>query len=285
MAGGFDYLPTNGAVLNAGTNTLVATFRPTDTNSYFDGVTITNTVVVAKGSSTIIFGSLPTRQLGEDSFELTATASSGLPVSYISANPSVATVSGNMVTIVGAGTTAIVASQGGDGNWNSASEVTNSLTVLARTPLTITGASVTGRAYDGTRSANVDFSVAELEGVSGGHDVQLVSNSAAAEYADANVGTSKSVSVTGLSLAGADAGRYQIGPALLLSGDIIKRNLTISNVSVLEKTYDGSVIAPLNWSNHVVSGYAGNEGSEQARVATPYARGSIRMRGWGATRE
>ena len=86
VAGGFDYLPTNGAVLNAGTNTLVATFRPTDTNSYFDGVTITNTVVVAKGSSTIIFGSLPTRQLGEDSFELTATASSGLPVSFTSAD-------------------------------------------------------------------------------------------------------------------------------------------------------------------------------------------------------
>ena len=134
-------------------------------------------------------------------------------------------VSGNTVTIVGAGTTEIVASQGGDGNWNSASEVTNSLTVLARTPLTITGASVTGRAYDGTRSANVDFSLAELEGVSGGHDVQLVSDSAVADVRRVPMlGVGKSVSVTGLSLAGADAGRYEIGPALLLNGDITKTN-------------------------------------------------------------
>ena len=121
---------------------------------------------------------------------------------------------------------------------------------MPRTLLAITDASVNGKEYDGNRTANVDFSLAELEGVSGGHEVQLVSDGAVAEFADANVGVGKSVSVTGLSLAGADAGRYQIGPALLLSGDINKKNLTIGNMSVSEKTYDGSVIAPLEWGGH-----------------------------------
>ena len=145
--------------------------------------------------------------------------------------------------------------------------------MLPRTVLAINVATVNGKEYDGNRTANVDFSMAELEGVSGGHDVQLVSDSAVGTYDSASAGVGKSVSVTGLSLAGADAGRYQIGPALLLSGDIIKRNLTIGNVSVLEKTYDGSVIAPLEWGGHSLSGYVNGEGSEEARVGTPYARG------------
>jgi hypothetical protein len=45
-------------VLGAGTNTLVATFTPTDTTNYTSGLTITNTVVVAKGTPTIT--SIPT---------------------------------------------------------------------------------------------------------------------------------------------------------------------------------------------------------------------------------
>ena len=65
-----------------------------------------------------------------------------------------------------------------------------------------------------------------------------------------------------------NAGSYRVdGEAVVgnyqgtTSGDLVitKRWLTISNVSVLERRYDGSFEAPLNWSNHVVSGYATNE--------------------------
>jgi len=260
-------------VLNAGTNVLVGTFTPTDTGSYSSGGTITNTVVVGKGSHTISFGSLTGKQVGDAAFSLAGTSSSGLAVTYTSSNPNVATVSGSMVTIVGAGTTVITASQAGNWSWNAASEVAQTLTVLPRTVLTISGASVNGKEYDGNRTANVDFSLAELVGVAGGHDVSLVSGGGVATYESANAGVGKSVSVTGLTLSGADAGRYEIGPALLLSGDISKKSLTVGNVSVVEKRYDGEVVAPLSWSNHTLSGYANGEGSVQAYVGTPYARG------------
>ncbi|NDB96870.1 MAG: hypothetical protein EBZ78_12045, partial [Verrucomicrobia bacterium] len=93
VAGNWSYNPTNGTVLNAGTNTLVGTFTPTDTTNY-TSATITNTVVVAKGSNNIIFGSLPIKYIGDAAFNLTATASSGLAVTYTSSNTNVATVLG-----------------------------------------------------------------------------------------------------------------------------------------------------------------------------------------------
>jgi hypothetical protein len=78
---------------------------------------------------TISFGSLAAKTYGDPTFELSAVASSGLPVSYLSSNPSVATVTGSSVTIVGAGTTTITASQLGNTTYKAAADVEQSLTV------------------------------------------------------------------------------------------------------------------------------------------------------------
>ena len=129
VAGTFSYNPTNGTVLNVGTSTLVATFTPSNTTNYTSGLTITNTVVVAKGTQNIIFGALPIKYVGDAAFNLTASAGSGLTVTYASSNTNVATVLGSLVTIVGEGTTTITASQAGNSNWNAAMSVPQTLTV------------------------------------------------------------------------------------------------------------------------------------------------------------
>ncbi|WP_374008261.1 IPTL-CTERM sorting domain-containing protein [Delftia lacustris] len=67
---------------------------------------------------------------GSFAIDPAATASSGLPVSYASSTPGVCTVAGNVVTMVAAGTCTVVASQGGDAQWEPAANVTVSL-VLA----------------------------------------------------------------------------------------------------------------------------------------------------------
>jgi uncharacterized delta-60 repeat protein len=66
---------------------------------------------------------------GDVPFNLSATATSGLSVSYSSSNTNVATVSGNTVTIVGAGTTDITASQAGNSDYFIAASVQKTLTV------------------------------------------------------------------------------------------------------------------------------------------------------------
>lgn len=78
---------------------------------------------ITQASQTITFGALATQSVGSPNFNLTATASSGLTVTYVSSNPAVATVSGNTVTIVGVGTTIITASQAGNANYAAAADV------------------------------------------------------------------------------------------------------------------------------------------------------------------
>jgi len=84
----------------------------------------------------ITFGAIPSKSVG-DSFALAATATSGLPVSYSSSNPSVATVAGNVVTIVGAGSVEIIASQSGNSSYAPATDARQSVTTYSSTTLRV----------------------------------------------------------------------------------------------------------------------------------------------------
>jgi gliding motility-associated-like protein len=88
----------------------------------------------AQPDQTITFNSIDPKTYGDADFSLGATASSGLTVSYTSSNPSVATIIGSTVTIVGAGSAIITASQAGDGSYNAAPDVTQELIVNKATP-------------------------------------------------------------------------------------------------------------------------------------------------------
>jgi uncharacterized protein (TIGR03437 family) len=91
-------------------------------------------------SQTITFGQLSNVTLGIAPFPVSATASSGLAVSFASTTPTVCTVSGSTVTIIAAGTCSITASQAGNANYTSATPVTQSFTVTAASgPLQIPG--------------------------------------------------------------------------------------------------------------------------------------------------
>jgi MBG domain len=69
----------------------------------------------------ITMGPLPAKTYGDAPFTVTATVSSGLPITkWESSDPAVATVSSNgLVTLLGAGQTSIIASNTGDTNYNS----------------------------------------------------------------------------------------------------------------------------------------------------------------------
>jgi hypothetical protein len=64
---------------------------------------------------------------GTAQLHLTATASSGLPVTYSVSDANVATVSGNVLTLVQPGTAVITAAQGGNANYAPASALTDTL--------------------------------------------------------------------------------------------------------------------------------------------------------------
>ena len=99
-------------------------------------------LTVVKGDQIITFNALTAKTYGDDDFLLTATSSSGLPVSFASDNPLAASVTGNNVQINGAGSAIITASQAGNSLWNPAPNVPQNLTVNKVT-LTVTAADAT----------------------------------------------------------------------------------------------------------------------------------------------
>ncbi|MEY2881947.1 MAG: endoglucanase-related protein glucosyl hydrolase family 9 protein [Verrucomicrobiota bacterium] len=114
-------------LVGAGTTTITAS--QTGNSNYNAAPDVPQTLTVNKAAQTITFAALPAKNFGDAAFALTATASSTLGVTYASSNPAVATVSGNTVTILAAGTTSLTASQAGNTNFNAAPDVPQTLTV------------------------------------------------------------------------------------------------------------------------------------------------------------
>ena len=92
---------------------------------------VTASFAVSKASQTITFAALASKTMGDASFNLTASASSGLTVVYASSTNSVCTIAGISVTLVSPGTCTITASQTGNGNYEAATAVAQSFTVFA----------------------------------------------------------------------------------------------------------------------------------------------------------
>ena len=82
-------------------------------------------------SQTITFSTLSNITIGGNAPSLTATASSGLSVSYASTTTGVCTVSGSTITIVSTGSCSITASQSGGSGYAAAANVIRTFTISA----------------------------------------------------------------------------------------------------------------------------------------------------------
>lgn len=135
------------APTNAGSYQVVATVNSPN----YEGQA-TGTLIINRADQTITFGSLSDKTYGDPTFNVSATSSSGLPVSFqIKSGP--ATLSGNTVTINGTGTVTITASQAGDSNHNAATPVNRPFNV-AKTNQTITFGPLSNKTF-----GDADFSV------------------------------------------------------------------------------------------------------------------------------
>jgi hypothetical protein len=82
-----------------------------------------------KENQTISFNNLAPHNLSEGSFILKATASSGLPVTFISSDTTIATIRDSILTLIKPGTVIISAVQPGNAQYYQAAQVTRSLTI------------------------------------------------------------------------------------------------------------------------------------------------------------
>lgn len=147
-------------------------------NLSFDSALFT----ITPAAQAITFNSLSDKIYGDSDFVLTATGgASGNPVTFTSSNLAVATVANGAVHIVGAGTTTIVASQAGNGNYSAATNVSQNLTInKAIATLSLSNLS---QNYDGTPKAVATATTPlGLDGVSVTYDGSLSAPSAVGTY-------------------------------------------------------------------------------------------------------
>jgi hypothetical protein len=135
---------------------------------------------------------------------------------------------GKIVTLAGA-TLAGSAS----GNYSLTSVSTATANISAKT-LTITPTGV-NKTYDGLTAATVNLSDDRVSG-----DVFTAAYTAAS-FNNKNVGTAKPVSVSGISITGADAANYTFNTTATTAADITARALVVS-ASGINKVYDGLVL-------------------------------------------
>ena len=118
-------------VITAGTVTVTA--NQPGNSTYAIAPAITSTITIGKSDQTIAFNPISDKSVGDFDFSPTAVASSGLPVTFTSSNSLVADILGTVpnqtIKIRAAGTATITANQAGNGSFNPAPGVTQTVTV------------------------------------------------------------------------------------------------------------------------------------------------------------
>ena len=123
------------ASLDAGSYSITACFTPSQAGFATSSATAPYSVTPA--SRSINFGPIPTQSVGA-TLSISATATSGLPVSLQSLTPAVCSVSATAASTLSAGTCTIQATQNGGLDYNPATPVQISFSVIAGGSFTLT---------------------------------------------------------------------------------------------------------------------------------------------------
>ena len=155
-------------IVGAGTATITASQAGND--NYSAALDVQQTLTIEKASQAITFAALADKTYGDADFDLTATGgASGHEVTFTSSDETVASISGSTVTIVGAGTATITASQAGNDNYSAALDVQQTLTI-EKASQAITFAALADKTY-----GDADFDLTATGGASG-HEVTFTSS-------------------------------------------------------------------------------------------------------------
>jgi hypothetical protein len=138
----------------------IAAFQAGNSN-YSAAVTVIRNLQVVKTTQTITFAAM-TAQPVLSTYTLTATASSGLAVTYKTTTPTICTISGSKASLLAVGYCGIEATQPGNSDYAAAANVGRNLQVV-KNPQTITFAAMTAQpvlsTYTLTATASSELAV------------------------------------------------------------------------------------------------------------------------------
>ncbi len=137
--------------------------------------------------------------------------------------------------------------------------------------LTVSGISADDKVYDATTAASLNTTGATLGGLLGSDSVSFDTAGTTGRFADKNVGTSKTVTVSGVALSGADSGNYTVSYPGGVAADITAAALTVSGVAANNKVYDATTVANFDVAGATLAGVIGGDAVSVSGVSGSFA--------------
>lgn len=157
---------------------------------------------------------------------------------------------------------------GADAGNYDVSFVANSTASITQRALQVSASGV-DKVYDGSLVAGVTYGDNRLAG----DQLQVSGN---ASFADKNVGNGKAVSVSGISLAGADAGNYAVSNGTAnTSASITPKALAAVANGVVGKVYDGGTSAQVAAGQVGLTGFVAGEGASVGALQGQYNSANV----------
>jgi hypothetical protein len=199
-------------------------FAEVDNQSFFHAA-VDDVKVVSVLPQTITFGTLAAKTFGDADFAVSATASSGLPVSFAASGN--CTVSGSTVHLTGAGSCTIKASQSGNSGYQPAPDVSQTF-AIAKAAQTIAFAALGGKTF-----GDADFAASAT--ASSGLPVSFsASGSCTVSGATVHIASAGSCTMTASQAGDAN---YSAAPAVSQTFAIAMASQTISFSPLAGKTF------------------------------------------------
>ncbi|ARS39462.1 hypothetical protein CA265_07280 [Sphingobacteriaceae bacterium GW460-11-11-14-LB5] len=241
--------------LNFGNNTFdikVTAQNGTTTKTY------TVTVNRPNANQSITFAGTASTTYGNADFDPGATSATSAinTITYSSDNLAVATIVAGKIHIVSAGSAVITAKQAASTGYNAATDVTQTLTVNAKS---LTGNfTADNKVYDGNNTAIV--LTRTLNGVVTGDELAVTLNGGTATFDNANVANGKTVTSAGMTLGGVKAANYTLSSVNTTTANITAKDIS-GNFTASNKVYDGN-----NTANILTRTLSGVVAGEEADV-------------------
>jgi hypothetical protein len=208
------------------------------------GITANNRVYNASTSATALLVKTSAALSGVESGDTVTLNHSSATAAFDDKNIG----TGKNISIAG------IAIAGGDAGNYSLTQPSTSADVTTKT-ITVTGITANNRVYNASTSATslLVKTSAALSGVESGDTVTLNHSSVAATFANKNVGTGKTISITGITIGGGDAGNYALTQPST-TANITAKALTVTGVSVDLKIFDNTTAASVITTSAAVVG-------------------------------
>ncbi|MGJ0303529.1 YDG domain-containing protein [Aliarcobacter cryaerophilus] len=137
---------------------------------------------------------------------------------------------------------------------------TNNELKVAKKVLTISGITAENKTYDGTTNTTLISGTNSLVGLVSGDAVSGDFSSLSGVFLDKNAGNNKAITISGVTINGADKDNYNITNQANTSANISKKDITaVTDITALNKNYDGTTDATLVTTNAKFIGMVAND--------------------------